>query len=245
MQITPPFGYREIAPLARQHRVRLLAPGEVPAFARSLNAIPVSYSEFAHAARDYPLVFTSGDGGKTFTPVAVLGLAAGENLYLEGARWARGVYVPAYVRRFPFCMVKVRLNDVEQRNRLVCVEKEHLDDAAGEAMFDANGEPLAKWRDIERMLTEYETDLERTREMCAIVADYTLLEPFVAQAKFERGGTAQLAGMHRVSEARLEELNASQLRNLMKKGILGRLYAHLLSLENFVRLLDRKAAAAA
>ncbi|MCX7961756.1 MAG: SapC family protein [Burkholderiales bacterium] len=245
MQIAPPFGYKEVVAMSRTQRVRLLGPGEVPEFARSLNAVPVSYTEFARASHDYPIVFTSGDGGKTFAPVAVLGLAAGENLYLDGSRWASGVYVPAYVRRFPFCMVKVRVNDVEQQHRLVCIEKAHADDAAGEPMFDEAGAPLPKWRDIERMLTEYEADLERTREMCAILADYALLEPFVAQARFDGGGSAQLAGMHRVAEARIEHLNASQLKNLARKGILGRIYAHLLSLDNFARLLDRKANAAA
>jgi hypothetical protein len=39
----------------------------------------------------------------------------------------------------------------------------------------------------------------------------------------------------------VEHLNASQLKNLAKKGILGRIYAHLLSLENFGRLLRRRA----
>jgi len=245
MQITPPFGYQELAPLNRKQRVRLLAPGEIPEFARTLNAIPISYTEFSPVARDYPIVFTSGDQGATFAAVAVLGLAAGENLYYGNGGWATGLYVPAYARRFPFCMAKVRMNEVEQQNRLICVEKAHLDDETGEAMFDDQGQPLPKWKDIERLLSEYETDLERGREMCSILADYGLLEPFAAQAKFARGGAAQLTGMHRVAEAKIEHLNASQIKNLARKGVLGRIYAHLLSLDNFARLLDRKAARAA
>ena len=51
--------------------------------------------------------------------------------------------------------------------------------------------------------------------------------------------------MHRVDEKRIEHLNASQFKNLAKKGILGRIYAHLLSLENFARLLERRRARAA
>jgi hypothetical protein len=245
MQITPPFGYKELAPLSRKQKVRLLKPGEIPEFARTLNAVPISYSEFPAVAHDYPIVFTTGDKGSSFAPVAVLGLAAGENLYFGKGGWAKRVYVPAYVRRFPFCMAKVRLNEVEQQNRLICVEKSHLDDPEGELMFDAKGEPLAKWKEIEKLLTEYEVDLERSRELCGILADYGLLEPFVAQAKFGKGGSAQLTGLHRVAEPKIEHLNASQLKNLARKGILGRIYAHLLSLENFARLLDRKAAAAA
>ena len=54
------------------------------------------------------------------------------------------------------------------------------------------------------------------------------------------GGKMQLTGMHRVAEKNLENLNAAQLKNLMRKGYLARVYIHLLSLENFARLLDRK-----
>ncbi len=242
MEITPPFGYKDIAPLNRDQKVRLLAPGEIPAFARDLNAIPISYTEFALIAREYPIIFTSAGGNQDFAPVAVLGMVPGENLYDESGQWASQVYVPAYVRRFPFCMTKVTLDKVVQQNRLICVEKSHIDDKDGEAMFDAKGQPLPKWKEIETLLSEYEVDLERSREMCGILADYALLEPFTMQAKFNSGGAPlQLTGMHRVNESRIEHLNASQLKNLVKKGILSRIYAHLLSLDNFARLLDRKA----
>jgi hypothetical protein len=246
MQISPPFGFREIVPLNREKKVRLLRPGEVPAFACAANAIPISYSEFARIAREYPIVFTRAPDSQAYGPVAVLGMTAGENLYNQGGSWTEGVYVPAYARRFPFCMTRVTIDKVEQKQRLICVEKSHLDDAAGEALFDAKGAPSEKWREIERLLTEYEADLERSREMCGILADYGLFEPFVLQAKLYKGGDPlAMQGMHRIAEAKIEHLNASQLKNLVKKGILSRVYAHLLSLENFGRLLDRKAARAA
>ena len=245
MQITPPFGYQRIAPLRRDQRIRLPAPGAVPAFARTLNAIPVSYAEFGPAAHDYPIVFTSGDGGKTFAAVAVLGLASGENLFLDGDAWRKGVYCPAYVRRYPFCMARVTLDQVPQQNRLICVENEFVDEAGGESLFDAQGAATEKWKGIERLVTEYEADIERSAEMCSILADYALLEPFTMQATLNQGGAMQLTGMHRVAEPKLESLNAAQLKNLLKKGILSRLYAHVLSLDNFARLLDRRAAKAA
>jgi hypothetical protein len=243
MQISPPFGFREIVPLNREKKVRLLRPGEVPAFAISANAIPISYTEFAMVAREYPIVFTKAAGSQAYGPVAVLGMTEGENLYNQDGSWSQGIYVPAYARRFPFCMSRVTIDKVEQQQRLICVEKSHLDDAAGEALFDAKGAPTEKWKEIERLLTEYEADLERSREMCGILADYGLLEPFTMQAKLTKGGDPlAMTGMHRVAEAKIEHLNASQLKNLVKKGILSRVYAHLLSLENFGRLLDRKAA---
>lgn len=242
MQITPPFGYKRIVPLRRDQKIRLPSPGAVPEFARALNAIPVSFAEFAPAAHDYPIVFTSGDNGKTFAAVAVLGLAGGENLFLADDAWAKGVYCPAYVRRYPFCMAKVTLDQVEQQNRLICVEAEFSEGDGGETLFDAQGQPIEKWKAIERLITEFEADLERARELCSILSDYGLLEPFTLQATLNQGGAVQLTGMHRVAEPKLEALNAAQLKNLLKKGILGRIYAHLLSIENFARLLDRRAA---
>jgi len=242
MQISPPFGYKQVVPFQKTHKVRLLAPGEVPEFVREGAAVPISHSEFVPAGRHYPIVFI-GDG-KSFNAVVVVGMNTKENLFVSDGRWAGEAYMPAYARRYPFCMAKVNVNRVEQKNRLICIEQSAIDET-GEAMFDAKGEPTTKWQALERLLGEYEADLERTREMCAILSDYGLLEPFTMQAKLKAekgGGSMRLGGMHRVAEKNIENLNAAQLKNLVRRGIMARIYVHLLSLEHFGNLLDRKAA---
>ena len=243
MNIAPPYGYREIVPFLKTHKVRLLAAGEVPEFVSKGNAVPISHTEFQPVARHYPIVFTSGDAGKSFAAVAVFGLVPNENLFCAGGTWTAGSYIPAYARRFPFCMARVNVNNVQQQDRLICVEKSFLDDERGEAMFEAGGAPRDKWKGVERLLAEYEADLERMREMCALLSDYGLLEPFSVQAKAknDKDGGLQITGMHRVIENKLENLNAAQIKNLMRKGYLARIYLHLISLENFARLLDRRA----
>ena len=115
MQISPPFGYTDVVPFLKTQKVRLLAPGEVPPFARQGNAVPISHTEFQPIARHYPIVFTSGDAGKSFAAVAVLGLSQGENLFYADGKWAGGSYIPAYARRYPFCMARVNVNQVEQK----------------------------------------------------------------------------------------------------------------------------------
>src|SRR3972149_1747525 len=199
MQITPPFGYREIVPLQKTQAVKLPSPGVVPEFCASTNAMPISFAEFRVIAHDYPIVFASGDNGQTYAAVAVVGLANGENLFVREGVWGPGMYVPGYVRRHPFCMARVTLEKKEQANRLICVEKSYLA-ADGEKLFDDKSEPLAKWQNIEKLLREYEADLERTREMCAILGDYALLEPFTLQATETNGAPVDLSGMCRVKE---------------------------------------------
>jgi len=69
--------------------------------------MPLSLAEFGPASRDYPIVFVSADEGKTFNAVAVLGLQSMQNLFiLTDGTWDRRVYLPAYVRRYPFCMAR-------------------------------------------------------------------------------------------------------------------------------------------
>jgi len=238
MRIEPPFGYTEIVPLQKDHKVRLLAAGALPEFCRRANAVPISYSEFTAACRDYPLAFVSTGSERTFHPVAVLGVADGENLFLHGGRWDGSAYLPVYLRRYPFCMARFTLDSIEQADRMICVEKGFLSDD-GERLFDGGGAPLPLWQPIEKLLREYEADIEQAREMCAILSGYSLLEPVTLQASLE-SGPISFGGMYRVDERRLEFLNAAQHKNLIRKGIMGRIYAHLLSLENFARLVARK-----
>jgi len=243
MRIEPPFGYTEIVPLQKDRKVRLPAAGTLPDFCHTANAVPISFSEFSAACRDYPLAFVSADSGRTFNPVAVLGVAPGENLFLRDGRWEGAEHLPVYLRRYPFCMARITLDSIEQADRMICVEKAFVSDD-GERMFDDSGAPLPRWQPIEKLLREYEADIERAREMCAILADYSLLEPVTLQASLKTGPVS-FGGMYRVEEKRLEFLNAAQHKNLIRKGIMGRIYAHLLSLENFARLVARKEALAA
>lgn len=241
MKITPPFGYGEIVPLRKQHRV-LMPSGAVPAFCRVLDALALSIAEFTAAARDYPIVFASLDRGRSFAPVIVLGLGEGANLFVDDAgEWARDAYFPAFVRRYPFCISKLYVDGEAKSERVVCVAKAYVDDG-GVALFDAAGRATPRWQAAERLLADYEADLDRTAQMCAALARLRLFEPFSLQWIGEAEAPLRLAGMHRVSEARLRELKPASHKALVAKGFMGLVYAHLHSLENFRRLLTRRAA---
>ncbi len=242
MQINPPYGFQEIVALTKTHRVLLPKGATLPMVFRSMNPMPVSYTEFPIASRDYPLVFISADQGKSFVPMLVLGLEAQQNLFVTPDNsWDPNVYLPAYVRRYPFCMTRITIDGKEAPERVACIEKRAINDR-GEKLFDDKGNPLPDWESRQKLLFEYEADLARTEEMCKLLAQHQLLEPFTMQAVPNQGEPLQLAGMYRVAETKLNELDATALKDLVQKGVLGRVYAHLLSLDNFQRLLGRRAA---
>lgn len=241
LSLTPPFGYDEVVPLEREHRTCLPAPGECPDFCRAVNALPLGFIEFPRALFHYPIAFVADADGGRFTPVAVLGLNAGQNLFVDQAgRWAVGAYLPAYVRRYPFCTAPAGPGETAASGRVVCVERRRIDAGAGEPLFDAAGKPLPRWREQELLLREYDADLTRTKEFCDLLAKLGLLTPFVAQAVSAQGRPWHLEGMYRVDERKLEFLGR-QYKTLVRTGAMGRIYTHLLSLDNFGRLLDRQA----
>src|SRR4051812_12239854 len=140
MKITAPYGYDEIVPLQKTHRV-LMPAGATPAFCRALNALAISLAEFTVAARDYPIVFATLDGGASFAPAIVLGLQQNANLFIDAAgAWDRAAYYPAFVRRYPFCISKLYVDGEPKSNRVVCVASAYID-PGGLALFDDEGRP--------------------------------------------------------------------------------------------------------
>lgn len=240
MKITPPFGYDEIVPLRREHRV-LMPSGSTPAFCRTLNAIAVSAAEFPVAGRDYPLVFASLDTGQSYAPVAVLGLTQGSNLFVDASgAWDPACYLPAFVRRYPFCISKLYVDGAPASERVVCVAQAYID-PAGMLLFDARGRPSPRWEQLERLLAQYEADLDRTADLCAALARLDLLTPFSMQVvDGQKKVELHMGGMHRVDEARLRALRPANHKALVSKGYMGSIYAHLHSLENFSRLYARQ-----
>lgn len=243
MDIKAPYGYHDIIPLTKNHKVVLPEERKLPLVFRNLTALPLSYTEFTPASRDYPIAFITGDGGTSFVAMALLGLENQQNLFAtQDGTWDAGVYIPAYVRRYPFCMTKVTVDGKEQPERIACVEKRAINDR-GEALYDDKGEPLAVWEERRKLLFEFEADLARTEEMCRVLAGLGLLESFTMQAVPNEGTPLSMTGMHRVAEEKLNALPGDKLKELAQTGILGRVYVHLASLANFSRLLDRHAAA--
>ena len=244
MQITAPFGYGEIMPLEKTHKVLLPSVGAgggnaAPAFCRKLNAMAISFSEFIIAARDYPIVFSTADEGKSYAPLVVLGLGNEQNLFIGSAgEWAADTYVPAFVRRYPFCISKVYVDGAPQSDKVVCIDKGYLDQA-GIALFDKAGAPTPQWTEREKLLSEYEADLDLTAQMCAIFTRLELFAPFVMQVNEGGKQALELKGMFRVDEQKFLDLKASNHKALVEKGLMGRIYAHLFSLANFARLYDR------
>ena len=73
-------------------------------FSKAAQSVPIGLGEFDMISQHFPIVFATGP---VPTPLALLGLGEGSNLFVEGTgKWRPDSYVPAYVRAFPFVFIE-------------------------------------------------------------------------------------------------------------------------------------------
>ncbi len=220
----PPL-YQGLEPVMAQRHAGLRLRDAGLGFAAAASAVPLAAEEFVLAARTMPIVFAAQ---APHVPLALTGLQAGHNLYLEDGKWRPGSYVPAYLRRYPFFLVRV----TDQSEELaLCLDPgaPQLSTETGESLFDADGKPTAQLQRAFEFCRAVEEAMLRTRAMADGLAALGLLKP--SQVQFDHGGKPlRVDGFHAVDRDALKALPAGKLAELRDKGWLEAVYAHLLSI---------------
>lgn len=218
------------------HRNRKVATSRSFAFARKANSLYLAGAEFVEASREYPIVFTRV--GNRVAPVAMLGLRARENLYVdEDGRWT-ATYIPAFVRRYPFV-----LSELPGGQFGVCIDEAYpgLNDTEGEPLFDAKGGNTPFLQNALDFLNRYQQEYQRTDAFCQRLGDMGLLTEMNAKADLVDGRSFTVNGLMIVDEKKLLTLPDARALSLFRSGELHWVSMHLASLSNMQRLVDRMA----
>jgi hypothetical protein len=227
--------YERVVPLNDvQHKDLRMSPVTAYGFSRGVNSVPVVLAELAEASREYPIAFVkAAEGG--YLPVALLGLREKENLFVDAeGQWVAN-YIPAFVRRYPF----VPANGPNGQF-LVCIDADAdcLRANDGQPLFN-DGKPAAALENALSYLREFHTSGLAAAAACQRLAKLGLLREVGTQAQLPSGERFQLSGLQVIDEEKLRALDASSVNELFRHGDMKLIYAHLLSMGNMQRLLDR------
>lgn len=221
-----PLFYTQPKPLdANTHRNSRLRDNAHFGFARKANSVPLNGVEFAIAQRHYPIVFTGV--GKPF-PAAVMGLRADQNLFVDGeGRWVEGIYVPAYIRRYPFVFIEAPddklILSIDEGSGLLVSEGPHR-------LFDEAGKPTPLVNGALQFCGAYQANFKATLEFIDSLLEHDLLVDNRANAVLEGGERLSLGGFKVIDEEKVKKLPAVVLRTWRDQGWLGWVYGHLFSL---------------
>ena len=208
-------------------------------FLREAHAVPVTVTEFGMAASAYPVIFV----GEERVPVAVMGVRQGQNLFVTAEGLTEpDFYVPAFVRRYPFVFAADNNSD----RLLLCVDRgaPMVSDQPEVAFFE-NGQPSKFTNDAIEFCKEFERQRRATTEFADMLRRFDLFEQkTVAFQPRDAQGNAvgeqqKIADYWAVSEEKLNNLPPEQFTELKNNGALGAVYAHLISLLNWSRIIQR------
>lgn len=232
------FYERPVALNRERHlKLKLSVAGDHFRFAARTNAMPVMSSEFVDAARDYPIVFVGEESGP-FSVAALVGLRDAENLMVdEAGQWARGTYVPAFARRYPFVLTK----SGDSERLAVCIDEVYpgLGVDSGESLFDAEGKETPYLQRLLGFLQAFNVEAQRTADFAARLKELGLLVPKVINVERQGQPTKALRGVWVVDPAKLRGLDDARALEFFRNGYLAWIEAHLISLGSLTRLLMR------
>ena len=205
-------------------------------FVGKTNIVPLTVTEFAAAALSYPVIFT----GDQKQPVAVMGLRQGENLFVgEDGAFRPDAYIPAFVRRYPF----VFADDKANQRLILCIDRgADIVAEGGQNPLFVNGEASDYVKMAMDFCNSFEQERQRTESFVKLLTDLDLFD--TREAVFtprnpdgSAGQPQKLAEYFAVSEDKLKALPAEKLAELRDNGALGQIYAHLVSLLGWDRLI--------
>jgi len=172
--VTMPVLYRSATVLNREvHAGLRLARQSDFRFAQGTNSVPALLSEFEALAAYCPIGFGRDADGRFF-PVAVLGFADGENLFVgQGGQWL-APYVPAWIRRYPFMLAATTRPGETGYLLLADLEAPHFAAADGTPLFAGEGPDAIMGQAIDFCL-RVEQELAATRAFAAALAEANVL----------------------------------------------------------------------
>jgi hypothetical protein len=219
------------------------------AFAASNHFVPMVGPEFPAAATSFPIIFA----GDEKTPLGVLGLNPGDNLFFEKNGTVRpDMYLPAYIRRYPFV---VALDDAAQR-AVVCIDTgADMVSEDGEMKLFENGELTQYAKDCVDYCQRFEDDRARSEHFVKRMKELDLFTLRKAtftprNADGTTGEEITISEYFAIDETKVHALSAEVLVQLRDEAHLAWIYAHLVSLWHWDRLIglhmdrDNKLAAA-
>ena len=227
-----PLFYEGLEPLNfTQHgKMKVRAVPASPVMA-STHAVPLTVDEFMLVQRFCPIVFSVGEDP---IPMALMGLNEGVNVFLgeDGRARDEQVYIPAYMRRYPFLLARLR-PDADELSLCFDPKSGAVGDFdEGEPLFDGD-QPSEATKAILQFCEQFEAAGQRTSAfMEDLKKSDLLMEGEVAIQQADKPDQPYVyRGFKMINQEKLRQLDAEKVKNWNEIGLLPLIYAHLFSLD--------------
>lgn len=230
---TLPLFYTNPVPLDSKAHVKLALKQNIGfGFTAKINAVPVNLVEMPQVCHAYPIAFSPDSNA---TPVAILGLRDGENLFVDDKNnWETDLYIPAYIRRYPFIFSEIP--DSGQLTLCVDMTDEVTEEGGAQPFFNADGTPTDLSNNALEFCKSYHAAGQQTIEFSRALDAAGVLVAREAQISVGERARVNFSGFRIVDEQKLAALDDKIFLEWREKGWLPFIYAHLFSGAQWQRL---------
>ena len=240
-QPTLPLFYNDLMPLnSRDHATWRTRAIESADFLGKAHAIPLTVDEFVEAQRDLPIVFSAGEDP---LPLALMGLNDGINSFVnDDGKIDDPVYLPAYVRRYPFMLAKLQPDATELSLCFDPTSSAVGDFSEGEQLFGNDAQPTDNTKRILDFCESFEQAGQRTKAFVDELKTHDLLmDGEIAITLNDKPDVPfTYRGFQMVNREKLSEIAPAQLETWNKSGLLMLIHAHLFSLDQMRKIFSRQ-----
>lgn len=236
-----PLFYNDLMPLnSNDHANWRMKSSDTAKWLVGQHAIPLTVDEMVQAQRHFPIVFSTGDNP---VPLALMGMNEGVNVFVNAdGRMEEPVYLPAYIRRYPFILAKLR-PDTDDMSLCFDPTAENIGDfEEGEPLF-TDGQPSDATQRVLQFCEQFEQAGQRTRIFMEELKKHDLLmDGEVTITQSDLGDKPFVyRGFQMVDQEKLRELRGDQLRTWNQNGMLPLVFAQIFSLELMRDIFARQA----
>lgn len=196
--------------------------------------LPVVVHEFVVAGAEFPIVFVKNND--TFQPVAMLGLAPQQNLFMQNSEW-QAMYVPRAARNYPLILVKEK-QDGDRLMVGVDENSERVSQVEGNALFNEDGSESEFLTYRKQQMAEYVDMGVTTHNFVERLKSLELIKEQVLTLTI-KGEERRINGIYLIDEPKLNELSDEVFLELRKNGFLTAIYAQLMSLQHTQKLVKK------
>jgi hypothetical protein len=200
--------------------------------------VPLTADEFVQAQHHLPIVFAAGGDP---IPLALMGLNEGVNVFIDEAGKLRGPsYVPAYIRRYPWMLARLR---PESDELSLCFDPTFgaVGDFEDGVPVFVDGQPGEPIKGILGFCEQFEQAAARTSQFIEDIKASGLLMD--GEMSIQPEGAPQpfvYRGFLMVNEEKLREVRGDTLRKWNQNGFLALIYAHLFSLSTMRDIFQKQ-----
>ena len=214
-----------------------------PKFGDTASYTAVMVNELDLVQGDYPIFFRKNADTGQFECIALFGLSASENLYLNDTGWHAN-YIPLTIRRRPFLIgfAEREIDGAITQEPMIHIDMDspRVSTTEGEPVFLPQGGQSELLQQAAGVLNQIHQGHQQNKQFVDKLLENDLIESVSVKLTLKDNNPIELNGLYTINSEQLAKLDGAVLSELHSLGFIKHMHMILASTSNINTLIAKK-----